>query len=499
MRNKELEGKLRRAYSHAAPDVLDSVLSSCEDTKDKVIVMTEQKKRSPWIRRGMGIAAALVLLLGGAAGVRLYSVNRAVASTVSLDVNPSVEIQVNQKDRVLRVNALNEDGRIVLGDMNFSGSSLDVTVNALVGSMLRNGYLSELANSILVSVDNGDPAKGAALQTRLTEEINSLLQTDAFTGAVLSQTVSADGTLEKLADTYGISLGKAQLIREIADKNPLYTPEDLAKLTINELNLLASAGSGALDKVESVGTASDKAYIGADKARDAALRHAGVTAADAAKLEVELSCEKGVMVYEVEFEAGGYEYDVDVNAKTGDILKSEKERDDDEPTATRPASGTTSADPGAVTAPLIGEAKAKEIALKNAGVTAGSLIGYAIELDTENGVMVYEVEFKAGGYEYDYDIDAKTGKILKRQKERDDDRSSAAGTAALIGSAKAKEIALSHAAVSADGLRDIAVDLDDKDGAPVYEVEFKSGGYAYDYDIDAKTGKILKNEKEQDD
>ena len=87
----------------------------------------------------------------------------------------------------------------------------------------------------------------------------------------------------------------------------------------------------------------------------------------------------------------------------------------------------------------------------------------------------------------------------ERQKERDDDRSSAAGTAALIGSAKAKEIALSHAAVSADGLRDIAVDLDDKDGAPVYEVEFKSGGYAYDYDIDAKTGKILKNEKEQDD
>lgn len=85
--------------------------------------------------------------------------------------------------------------------------------------------------------------------------------------------------------------------------------------------------------MESVGTASDKAYIGADKARDAALRHAGVTAADAAKLEVELSCEKGVMVYEVEFEAGGYEYDVDVNAKTGDILKSEKERDDDEPTA----------------------------------------------------------------------------------------------------------------------------------------------------------------------
>lgn len=53
-------------------------------------------------------------------------------------------------------------------------------------------------------------------------------------------------------------------------------------------------------------------------------------------------------------------------------------------------------------------------------MTAGSLIGYAIELDTENGVMVYEVEFKSGGYAYDYDIDAKTGKILKNEKEQDD-------------------------------------------------------------------------------
>ena len=43
-----------------------------------------------------------------------------------------------------------------------------------------------------------------------------------------------------------------------------------------------------------------------------------------------------------------------------------------------------------------------------------------IELDEEDGKLVYEVEFKAGGTEYDYEIDAATGTILQQEAERDD-------------------------------------------------------------------------------
>ena len=42
------------------------------------------------------------------------------------------------------------------------------------------------------------------------------------------------------------------------------------------------------------------------------------------------------------------------------------------------------------------------------------------ELDREDGRQQYEVEFKAGGYEYDYEIDALTGVILAWDKELDD-------------------------------------------------------------------------------
>lgn len=148
--------------------------------------------------RTVGIAAAVAVCVMGGLGIHLYGSRFAVESTVSLDVNPSIEIQVNAKEHVLKVEPKNEDGRKVVGEMDFSGSSLDVTVNALIGSMLRNGYLNENANSILVSVDTRDAAKGSALREKLAGEIDSLLRTDTFSGAVLSQTVAADAALQQL-------------------------------------------------------------------------------------------------------------------------------------------------------------------------------------------------------------------------------------------------------------------------------------------------------------
>jgi len=67
----------------------------------------------------------------------------------------------------------------------------------------------------------------------------------------------------------------------------------------------------------------------------------------------------------------------------------------------------------------IGAAKAKTIALNNAGVSASSVSELEVEKDKENGVVVYEVSFKYNGYEYDYVINASTGKIIEKEVERD--------------------------------------------------------------------------------
>ena len=69
-------------------------------------------------------------------------------------------------------------------------------------------------------------------------------------------------------------------------------------------------------------------YISATKARNIALNHAGVKLSKVRDLSVEKDNEYGKVIYEVDFEAGRYEYSYDINAKTGKIIYSNKEYED---------------------------------------------------------------------------------------------------------------------------------------------------------------------------
>lgn len=567
MADKNTEQKIKQAFSNAVPDIRGSILSDCKSQKGAVIIMTDTNKKTFLSRRLAGIAAAFVLLIGGLSGFQIYRTNYSVASTVSLDVNPSIEIEVNKKEEVLAVNPRNEDAKTVVGSMDFKGSSLDVAINALIGSMLRNGYLNELANSILISVDNQDPAKSAELQERLANEISAVLQSGTFNGAVLSQSIYADSNLRQLAETYGITLGKAQLIQQIIDQSAFYSFEDLVPLSINELNLLTESGNLNLANVNSLGTASDKAYIGEEKAKQAALSHAGASADKLTEYGIELDYEHGAMVYEIEFKCEGFEYDYEIDAVTGAVLKSEKETDDDyippktdtpqpdtgsssqannsgsqadsgssQTGGTPQANNTPQADgsssptdntPKADNSPsqtnstppqpapesqnpkasYIDEGQAKNAAFSHAGVSANAVTEYKSKLDREHGIMVYEIEFKCQGFEYEYEIDASAGSVLKHEKDTDDDYvppqtegdQASGGSSGNIGEARAKEIAFSHAGVSADSVHNYEADLDEDDGMMIYEIEFKAGNCEYEYEIDAVSGSVLKYEWDEDD
>ena len=68
----------------------------------------------------------------------------------------------------------------------------------------------------------------------------------------------------------------------------------------------------------------------------------------------------------------------------------------------------------------ISEEKAKSIALEHAGFKESEVKFLHVELDYDDGVLRYEVDFRQGNVEYDYDIDANTGKILSYDKDIDD-------------------------------------------------------------------------------
>lgn len=501
MKNIEVETKIKQAFEHAVPDVLDKIVSDCSEQKGMIVTMkTTNNRTRKWTYRALGLAAAFVVLAAGIVTAQLVNM-KGIDSRISLDVNPSVEIQTNKNDKVVHVEPLNDDGKKIVGDMNFEGSDLEVTVNALVGSMLRNGYLDELSNSILVSVDNGNAEKSAALQKKLTDQINDMLHTDQFDGAVLTQGVDGNKELKELAETYGITVGKAQIISKLIEKNPLYTFEALAPLSVNELNLLRQEKASDMSDVNSVGNASEKAYIGKDKALAIVANDLGTTADKLTRVECEMDYERGTMIYELEFYYNGFEYDYEVNATTGAIVDFDKDRDDD-------YQGGTSDKKPVDDSGYIGKDKAKKAALKHAGVKEADIFDYECEFDVENGVATYEVEFSSGKYDYDYKVNATSGEIIRVDTDYDDEDDTPAKkpanttnktTASYIGKGKAKEIALKHAGVSADKIRDYECELDDDDKVVVYEIEFSCNGYDYEYEVNAKTGTIRHSDKERDD
>lgn len=149
--------------------------------------------------------------------------------------------------------------------------------------------------------------------------------------------------------------------------------------------------------------------ISADKAKKIALGDAKLAEKDVTFVKVELEFEDNRLVYDVEFYSGNIEYDYDIDAVSGAIVSSDRDIEN----YSIPAQQTTVAP-----AADIGVEKAKEIALAHAGV--GSARFTKAKLDYENGIKVYEIEFKVGNMEYEYDINVSNGDIISSSAEIDD-------------------------------------------------------------------------------
>ena len=406
MTNDFMEKRLADALEKTAPDDVDGVLSRCKERKGTVIPMTTKKTKKAWTTL---TAACLALVLVGSG--LFYQQANAVASVVSLDVNPSIELKVNRNEKVLACTPLNDDARAVLSNMgngaDLKGAKLDVAVNAIVGGLVRSGYLSDLSSAIMISVEDKDQTRAEKLQRELTDTVDGVLESSAAKASVLTQTVTQDAELEQQARENNISTGKAALVNHVLALNSALKFDELAKLSVEELNDLAEAGAPAMP-------------IGKAAAAYAAEQYAGTTALDSVTAEVDSELDESPAHYEVELHTAWGEFEYLVDAYTGKVLSGQK---DLLTTASTPNETTKPSDQKpdpSGTAQNIGYAKAKSIALNHAGVSENEAYDMDIELDDEDGILVYEVEFKSGNMKYDYEINAATGAILKHESELDD-------------------------------------------------------------------------------
>ena len=215
---------------------------------------------------------------------------------------------------------------------------------------------------------------------------------------------------------------------------------------------LAAIGGGTLY----AGSVIDKNSIIEEKAAENfAVLDAGVNEEEITDMVTTLEREHGQYVYGIRFSTGRMEYEYEILAEDGTVIEKDIQNlytddtepvlDDTDPEMDEPApgisagngkndgvdpieqqdAGQTEAEQAAIQQTRsrhIGVERAKQIALEDAGLTEDEVRFTTSKLDDDNDDgEVYEIEFYKGRMDYEFEIDAYTGKIIEKSIEVDDD------------------------------------------------------------------------------
>ena len=164
--------------------------------------------------------------------------------------------------------------------------------------------------------------------------------------------------------------------------------------------------------------------ISVEDAKAAAFAHAGLKEKDVVikKAALDMDDDRGILKYDVDFYAMDKDFDYDIDATTGAVIKAEWEAMDAEDYAEMKAIKESMKNKDAAKAVGLNEEGALDIALKHAGVAKSDVTRKNVHLDFDDdlGKTVFDVEFHVGIKEYNYDIDPVTGEIYKFDVDIDD-------------------------------------------------------------------------------
>ncbi len=287
------------------------------------------------------------------------------------------------------------------------------------------------------------------------------------------------------------------------------------KATLSIMSLAAIVALLGTGTVYATSAIAKNSSIGAENAKNFSFADAGIDPFNATAVKTEFDYEQGQFVYEVEFIADGKEYEYWIKASDGTVVKKEIEIVALEQTDTTSSSQITLEE-------------AKRAALSDAGLTMDAVTFTTAELDKEDGISVYDIEFIAKNVEYEYEINANTGAIFSKSQEAVETKNAqqpeasttkqattskqgstdsrtgsdseqkatkpaqgkqeTAANQITLDAAKAK--ALANAGVDASSVTYTEAKLDYEDGMAVYEIEFYTSTHEYEYEINAVTGAV---------
>lgn len=371
MMNDNINKRLKNAIDAAPIDLLEKIKAMPVEKMAEHDYITRQEevdKRHKIIKPALSLVAAAAVFLIAYLG--WYMPYMKPDSIVYLDVNPSIEMAISRREKVVELAGLNKEGKELVDDMDYKGKDINMVLNDLLDKMLKEGYIDKDRHAMLVSVLNENIDKGKSQVHKLNEIIRDFFKEEEFKPVVLRQSIVTTGTIEEYAKKYNISIGKMTFIKNLLILNPDFELEELIDLSIEELIKIS---------------------------RDTGLDLSKIVDIDDDLIEDDLDDPDDIDDVEDRDDDRGYEDDVWDDDNDDDDDDDQDDDDDDKEELVKERN-------------IIGEARAKSIALSLAN---GSITDF--ELDEDDGRLIYKVEIKAKGLEHEIEIDAHTGKVLEHE------------------------------------------------------------------------------------
>lgn len=176
----------------------------------------------------LAMAACLTLVFLGSFGWnQLYTSPTAI---ISLDVNPSIELNVNRFNRIVSATALNDEGTQILTEANIKNAEYQEALVNILNAEGTNGYLTSNANVVL-TVFASDPAVQSSLLTELQGVVDS--KVSLYSDQITTEYHAVDESTVNGAHGHGVTAGKYLYLQELQELAP---ERDISQFTHHSID-----------------------------------------------------------------------------------------------------------------------------------------------------------------------------------------------------------------------------------------------------------------------
>jgi hypothetical protein len=197
-----------------------------EDVLSEIVESNRSRKFNFGWLFAMGLA--LVLFVSG-----LQWVNTS-ASYIAVDINPSIILTTNPWDKVVEVEALNEDAETLLVNLELIGLQVDEAIELIIAEATEMGYIDLLAEGevAMVTAYNRD-----RVDEKLSEKIRDRVQDRLEKREMAVNVVGHEAVAEQkeLANELGVTLGKVLFVQKMMERYPELGGDELYTMSIKDI------------------------------------------------------------------------------------------------------------------------------------------------------------------------------------------------------------------------------------------------------------------------